>query len=71
MTDDCFENFVTRAAAAVKEGNELDSTLPNSLASWLLSQRYVMYCNPLFRLTLKIGGGLKERRRLYELLRPK
>lgn len=32
MTDDYFENFVTRAAAAVNEGDKLDWTLPNSLA---------------------------------------
>ena len=32
MTDGYFDNFVRRAAAAVKEGDELDWTLPNSLA---------------------------------------
>lgn len=32
MTDDCFESFVRRAAAAVKEGDQLDWTYLNSLA---------------------------------------
>jgi len=32
MTEDGFENFVRRAAAAVKEGDELDWTFQNSLA---------------------------------------
>ena len=32
MTEDCFESFVRRAAAAVKEGDKLNWTFLNSLA---------------------------------------
>lgn len=48
MTDDCFDNFVTRAAAAVKEGDELDWTFPNSLAFAFAS--FTTIGNSLFRL---------------------
>lgn len=57
MTEDFFEDFVSRAATAVKEGDKLDWTFLNSLAFMFASLTTIgkVPNNPLFR--FKMGGG--------------
>lgn len=68
MTEDFFEDFVSRAATAVKEGDKLDWTFLNSLAFMFASLTTIgkVPNNPSFR--FKMGGAFNGRGRLNKLL---